>query len=271
MQREADLASPAGRISSRAILDGWGERTQGVSIHLGPHKAFVAGERTTADISGDDHMLGTRLRDSSQLRVEPHSSRRASQMQRDRLCDPVGYIDIRQDVIMQELRNVEQRQTSRRHRLQSLCTRAGIDKNGPSAIFTSFNQGTYGLLGLAVALTEKSLRIERLAAAQVDLPSRRDDLEACLVQETIQRGGDGFAGMIVARGPEHLTGATREIDNVGLFHVPIWLPWPVFCASAGNAATREKGPAAAGGGSYHGPDGVQASFARDCIERRRHL
>src|ERR1700680_3083214 len=115
MQREADLASPAGRISSRAILDGWGERTQGVSIHLGPRKAFVAGECATANIGGNNHVFSTRLRNSNQRRVEPHSSRRTSQVQRDRRGYPMGYIYIRQALIMQKLGDVEQRQAPRRH------------------------------------------------------------------------------------------------------------------------------------------------------------
>src|SRR5271167_2757200 len=107
MQRQPNLAGPASRIAGRAILDGWRERPQGVSVHVGPHKAFIAGECTTADIRGNNNMFGARLSDSSQLPVEPHSSRRAGQVQRDRLCEPVGYIDIWQDVIMQKLGDVE--------------------------------------------------------------------------------------------------------------------------------------------------------------------
>src|SRR5271169_2163103 len=107
MNREPDLAGPASRIAGRAILNGWRERPQGVSVHVGPHKAFIAGECTTADIRGNNHMLGAGLSNCRHFSVEAHSSRRASQVQRDRLCEPVGYIDIWQDVIMQKLGDVE--------------------------------------------------------------------------------------------------------------------------------------------------------------------
>src|ERR1700686_5190767 len=115
MNREPNLAGPAGRIAGGAILDGWRERTQGVSIHLRTHKALVSGECATADIGGNYHVFGTRLRDSCQLCVEAHSSRRTSQGQRDRGRDPGRYIDVRQDVVMQKLGDVEQRQASLRH------------------------------------------------------------------------------------------------------------------------------------------------------------
>ena len=171
-------------------------------------------------------------------------------------------------MIMQELRDVEHLDAPRCDRFQSLCARAGIGKNWPSTVFAGFDELTDRLLGLAVALAGQPFGIERLAATKAGLPRRHDDLETGLVEQTIQRGGDRFAGTIVARGTEHLTGAAGEIDNAGPFHVPFSLLRSDLRACPRHAVMGDQRPTASRCGSHDGSDGIQATFAGDQIESR---
>src|SRR6476646_6945492 len=107
MQREADLAGAAGRVACRAILDGRREKPQGMRIHLGAHKAFVAGKAAATDLDWNSDMFRAGLRNRRQLGVETHPPRRARQVQRDRSREALRYFDIGEHVVMQELAEIE--------------------------------------------------------------------------------------------------------------------------------------------------------------------
>ena len=139
-------------------------------IHLGAHKAFVAGKAAATDLDWNSDMFRAGLRDRRQLRVETHPPRRARQVQRDRSREALRYFDIGEHVVMQELAEIEHAHAAGRHVLQALRTGARVGKDRPASAFARLDQGDYRFFGLAIGFCGKSFRIERLAAAQARLP-----------------------------------------------------------------------------------------------------
>ena len=120
MHSEANLASTACRIASRAALDSRCERPQRMSVHLRPYEPFVASKGAAADARGDHHMHSASLCNREQLGFEPHSPRCTGHMKRDWRSHALWDIGARKHMIVEKLNYIEERQSSGGSHLQTL-------------------------------------------------------------------------------------------------------------------------------------------------------